>query len=99
MSRIWDVEANGLIGTDGRVVPAAYFADEEHARRWSGLGFDVAAAADRLGSFFDGQSVDADAFASQERAIALASGVSEDDPLLWRIDSFPRAFGSAPFIV
>lgn len=98
MSRIWDVEANGLIGTDGRVVPAAYFVDEGHAQRWAEAGFDVPAAADRLGRFFESFDNDAEAFAQEERKIALASGVPETDPLFWRIDSFPRTFGSAPFI-
>ena len=98
MSRIWHAEAKALIGSDGRVVPAAYFVDESHVRRWSDAGFDVPAAADRLAVFFDTMSGDAEAFAREERRIALASGISEDDPLLWRIDSFPRHFGTVPFI-
>ena len=80
------------------MVPAAYFVDENHAARWAQAGFDVAAAADRLGRFFDGKAGDPEVFAREERRIALESGVPETDPLLWRIDSFPRVFGSAPFI-
>lgn len=96
MPQNWDYDGRRVILSETERVSVPYLLSDEQAERWAAAGFDLVAAAIRVRRFdagFKSLPTARDAalalrdFYRGERRLAVASGVSPDDPHLGRIEA------------